>query len=332
MKRSSFVLTALAVFFTGLLEAQSTIQVAATGYSFPSANPVAPGQVITLFVHGLNAMDAVANTAPLPTMLSGVSVRVKNVIPNGVPGYPLLLPIFSIHSYSADCSAGRVQFCETTAVTVQIPTEPTCLPSAFANNCTFGPLPIITVSIEQNGMTGQEFQFSIQGPAVQAHILNNCDTIMAQFAGCSPIITHANGHSITDAEPARPGETIVLYAVGLGSTMPTVKSGAPAPSPAPVVQSFVPLTVSFELDSPPDSPAPPTLWMPTGKWIKPTFAGLVTGFVGLYQVNFALPNTVPAQLHHCQGFEDTNTRLLLGGGIGQTQMVHVDTAEICLQP
>jgi len=329
MKRSSFVLTALAVavFFAGVLGAQSTIQIVTAGYSFPNPIPVAPGQVITLFVHGLNAVDATANTTTLPTMLSGVSVRVKNVI----QGYPLLLPIFSIRSYSANCSAGMVQFCGSTAVTVQIPAEPTCVPSSLPNSCTFGPPPILTVSVEQNGVSGQEFQFSIQG-AVQPHILNTCDTIMAQFGSCSPIITHANGHSITDSEPARPGETIVLYAVGLGPTMPTVKSGAPAPSPAPVAQFFVPLTVSFELDSPPDSPAPPALWMPTGKWIKPIFAGLVAGFVGLYQVNFALPNTVPAQLHRCQGFQDTNTRLLLGGGIGDTQMVNVDTADICLQP
>ena len=36
----------------------------------------------------------------------------------------------------------------------------------------------------------------------------------------------------------------------------------------------------------------PFVWSPTGAWVYPEYAGLVAGYVGLYQINV----TVPAQL------------------------------------
>jgi hypothetical protein len=170
--------------------------------------------------------------------------------------------------------------------------------------------------------------------APQPHILNRCDTIMGQFGGCYPMITHGNGHLISTSEPAHSGEIIVVYALGLGLTTPSVKSGVPAASPGPVAvfANLIPLSLSFLFDSPPGSPPPPVFWVPIGQWIKPSYAGLVSGFVGLYQINLKLPDVLPRGIHQCQAFQDINTRILLGDGLSEGIMADVETADICVQP
>src|SRR5258708_24148337 len=44
--------------------------------------------------------------------------------------------------------------------------------------------------------------------APQPHILNRRDTIMGQFGGCYPMITHGNGHLVSTSEPAHSGGVI----------------------------------------------------------------------------------------------------------------------------
>ena len=83
-----------------------------------------------------------------------------------------------------------------------------------------------------------------------------------------------------NARPARAGDTLVIYAIGLGPTSPAVASGEASPSSplAPVI------------------PAPNvvlgTLFGP-GATIAPFYAGLTPGFVGLYQINFTVPADAP---------------------------------------
>lgn len=70
--------------------AQAQTQIVSAGYDLPTIPSFTPGQVITLFVSGLNVPDAFAPGTPLPTTLSGVTVKVSSTIPN----YPDQLPIF----------------------------------------------------------------------------------------------------------------------------------------------------------------------------------------------------------------------------------------------
>ena len=75
--------------------------------------------------------------------------------------------------------------------------------------------------------------------------------------------------------PARPGDAIVIWATGLGSVTPAVASGAAAP--------FDPLSVS---DAIPDVLVGFGIF---GLPVRPFFAGLAPGFVGLFQINLFLP-------------------------------------------
>jgi uncharacterized protein (TIGR03437 family) len=73
------------------------------------------------------------------------------------------------------------------------------------------------------------------------------------------------------AQPSQPGDTLSIFAAGLGSVDAPVASGAPAPA-EPLARVTMPLNV----------------WI-GGALAEVPFAGLAPGFVGLYQVNAVVP-------------------------------------------
>jgi uncharacterized protein (TIGR03437 family) len=81
---------------------------------------------------------------------------------------------------------------------------------------------------------------------------------------------------VSSSNPAKPGEYLVMYLVGMGPTNPSVPSGAATPSSpfSPVVNQPT-VTVASQ---------PSTV----------AFAGLTPGFVGLYQINFQVPPSANA--------------------------------------
>lgn len=189
---------------------------------------MAPGQVITLFVRGITVPDAAATQLPLPTSLSGVSVAVTKLMYADLA--PDLLPIFRVHS--EDFCGGRLAVnCPVTQVTVQIPTEAFCMSTA-PQGCSFVPEAALILNVKLNGVAGQDFPVSVYGAV--PHFVNACDTITTNNTGlCNQGITHADGSPVSAGNPARPGETIVLYALGLGRTSPTIPTGTAATGPAP---------------------------------------------------------------------------------------------------
>lgn len=83
----------------------------------------------------------------------------------------------------------------------------------------------------------------------------------------------------TPAAPAHPGDTIVLYATGLGHTQPN-----PDPGAIPATAASIENAASFRL-------------LLNGSAIDPSlvkYAGIAPGWPGLYQINFVLPLNAPA--------------------------------------
>jgi uncharacterized protein (TIGR03437 family) len=115
------------------------------------------------------------------------------------------------------------------------------------------------------------------------HILTTCGTSL------SPCVTHSDGTLVTASSPAIAGETLVIYAVGLGATTPPVPTGQLSPSPAARANS------SVDLDFNPNAaPTKPDYLRPASARQPPAFAGLTPGQVGLYQVNVQIPANLPA--------------------------------------
>lgn len=88
----------------------------------------------------------------------------------------------------------------------------------------------------------------------------------------TPFVVHASNYGlVTEQNPARPGEILVIFCAGLGPTNPPSVTGEPNP-PMPA-----PLIADTEFYSVVESRVARTL-----------YAGLAPGFAGLYQVNFQL--------------------------------------------
>ncbi len=287
MKVASVVLAIVMGLGATLCCAQTTQpSVFGAGYYAPAPTTVAPGQVLTLFVWGPRMPTIVAESLPLPTSLGGYAVSAKS----NIPGFPTALPIFRVDSYDGGCAL-TVAKCDSIAITVQIPMEGKCIPSVSDPFC-YGETVVLTV--QANGISGQAFPVFVDYRHAIVHVLTSGDTIVGGSGclenGCSqsPYITHADGSLVTAAAPAHAGETIVIYAVGLGITTPAVKSGEAAPSPQPTANAE-PISISYFTGQ-------ETLFL---TYIPPLFTGLVTGYVGLYQVNIKLPGKLPDQIVSC---------------------------------
>jgi uncharacterized protein (TIGR03437 family) len=84
---------------------------------------------------------------------------------------------------------------------------------------------------------------------------------------------HSSGNAVTEGNPASPGETISIYATGLGATNPAVATGATAPATPPAVTVVQP-TVTIG-----------------GVSATVVSAALQANQVGVYQVNFTVPSS-----------------------------------------
>jgi uncharacterized protein (TIGR03437 family) len=80
--------------------------------------------------------------------------------------------------------------------------------------------------------------------------------------------------------PARVGETITIYAIGLGPTSPPVATGAPAPSAEPLARLEKGSVLNFGGGI-------------GGVIATPLFAGLTPTYAGLYQINVTVPAGTP---------------------------------------
>ena len=87
--------------------------------------------------------------------------------------------------------------------------------------------------------------------------------------GGDGVILHANNTLVTTAAPATAGETVVIYATGLGPTNPAFVTGSAANQ---ANTTAMPVTVTIG-----------------GKSAAVTYSGLSQGSVGLYQVNAIVP-------------------------------------------
>jgi len=84
------------------------------------------------------------------------------------------------------------------------------------------------------------------------------------------VIAHADNSLVSAAKPASAGEEVVIYATGLGATIPAFVTGTAANHANTTV---LPVRVTIG-----------------GKVAAVTYAGLTQGWVGLYQVNAIVPS------------------------------------------
>lgn len=290
---------AILLMCSACLQAQTSATVVDGGYALRMPFGVAPGQVITLFTQGLRnpPRDVAATGLPLPTSLSGISATLKYTL----SGKSFPVPLFRIQAMQGGFTAITVQIPFELKVPSMRPPEPPPEPDPD------GP-PVLIVS--QDGISGNPVGISPGSDNI--HVVNLCDTRGGLTDGeyqappcIFDIVAHPDGRLVSFANPAKSGETVVVYAYGLGNTNSGVKTGEATAANAPLTGFGSLFRLSFEFLG-----AKPILQPPL---VKPEFLGLTPGFVGLYQVNITIP-TIPDETPDCnEQFPLQNLTLHIAG-------------------
>jgi len=284
--RKYLTLTVLFLFFYAFPACGQMI--VGAGYGAPAPISVAPGQIATLVVSGLNIPQGVrAPAGPLPLTLGGVSATLRQISDQPVP----IVEVRPISTCPGASQPAQAPACATlAAVTVQIPYElipqcPLCL----------SPISVFPaeVFISVNGQPGTAIE--LNPLADEVHVLTACDMMNTPFSApppknitglpCSPMVTHADGSLVSSASPAAVGEELTMWAVGLGQTNPPAATGKPLLSAAPTAQTFS-MHFNYSVNA---LPTKPYTGQPDVKPPQPLFSGLAAGFPGLYQINFVVP-------------------------------------------
>jgi uncharacterized protein (TIGR03437 family) len=285
------------------------------GFFNPFPIVVAPGQLLTLFVQPPAGFDP---TAPLPA----VSAVFWNEADEA-------MPVLQVQQTTTGCSVPSSSgVCPNLlAVTVQVPFDAPVNPAAAANVL----VRPSGIAVAVNGVKSP--YFGAQAEASQVHIVTACSGLfsqppIAQNAGgipCAPVITHADGSQVTVNSPAVAGEELVAYATGLGQTNPPLTTGRPAAASSPTL-------ATFNLDFNYRANALATKPVSTGS--VPLYAGATQGYVGLYQINFIVPQP-PAGLQPC-GYSGVTPDLVNGVVSNLTvsfgSIYSFDGAGICITP
>ncbi len=256
----------------------------------PGPIVVAPGQILTLYVAGIKASFAspvVAASLPLPVSLSGISVTIRS------PSQSYEAPMFSVATMDpcASTQTGGAG-CPVTAITIQAPYE-----ISSPNGTTV--FPPLDLSIAEDGVSGPSYPLNAQADNI--HILTTCDAVVSLSAspsgGCTPLVVHARGALVTPNSPLEPGETVSIYATGLGSTYPIIASGAPSPTPPAPASAIAGGVYGINLGPSPSFQRCESCFPPPNIG-DASFVGLAPGYVGLYQINFPIP-PVPLGTSYC---------------------------------
>jgi uncharacterized protein (TIGR03437 family) len=150
--------------------------------------------------------------------------------------------------------------------------------------------PILAVAPLSSGMQQINFQvpFESTSNVVEIRYQGSSTFAFPQTVGPgiftlsdgTPAIQHSADYSpVTPSNPARPGEVIIVYATGLGQVSSPVASGVAPTGPDPLPPLVPECGYALEFGSLISSTSPPLLFHSI------FYAGLVPGFVGLYQLN-----------------------------------------------
>ena len=213
--------------------------------TFGPGDTVARGDVMAILGEQFSFGPLTVGTAaPLATEVGGTTVLV-----NGTPA-----PLY----YS---SYGQVAF--------QMPVD--------------APLGTVLVQVRRDGLTSNTAAVTVaqRAPRLLSIGTTGFGAIVNAVDGSLPMPVGSLPGSGFATHPAKPGDTLTIYAIGLGPTNPTIGTGLPAPSPpSTLAETTVKPTVNFGGG-------------PFGVSTEAAFSGLTPTYAGLYQVNVTIPPDAP---------------------------------------
>ena len=179
---------------------------------------------------------------------------------------------------------------------VNLATKEIPLPTALAESClTVNGVPVPVLFVSSGQINGQ-LPFNVDGNAqmtlrTPGGISDNFNFSILPAApsifrtgtagpetGLATITRADNGELVTPTNPVHPGDSIVIWATGLGRTFPPIDAGLASPSDPLSGAVIIPQVLLG------------------GVALEVQYAGLAPGSVGLYQINAVVPKSVPLGL------------------------------------
>jgi uncharacterized protein (TIGR03437 family) len=168
-----------------------------------------------------------------------------------------------------------------------------------------------TLQVVRDGQAGNRISATVAGRTAGLFRLNPVYTgeygaiLNASQGNNFPIPRDLATSLGINGAPARPGDVITIYATGLGAVSPAVATGQVAPSQEPLARAVDVPSVNFLA----------RFLFPLRQ--TPSFIGLAPGFVGLFQVNVAVPLDAPTNMR-------TPINLEYPGGLSNTVEIAVE--------
>lgn len=250
----------------------STSAYALTSFSRTVAPMPSAGTVVVLSTSGVTVLAANYDAAVAAPQIASVA--------NAGDGTQPVAPGGLISVYGSQMSPVNM-------ATSQIP-----LPTALGDSCLSvngAPVPLLFVSSQQinaqlpfnvggnatltihtPGGISNNYLFSVQ-PAAPSVFQSGT---AGPLTGLATVVRADNNQLITPTNPIHPKDTVVIYLTGMGSTVPAVDAGMPAPS-SPLASAAIAPSVTLG-----------------GSAMTVLYAGLVPGEVGVYQINATAPDTL----------------------------------------
>lgn len=275
-----------------------------SGYTYPAPHRLAPGQLVTLFVQGMERpiqSARVPTGADLPTTLSGFSVVIGQLLP-GV-GLPIFqIPIQEVRTY-INCTPSNTPTCFTPvgAVTIQVPFELEFFSASttvriakdgqfyYLNSAYTAFDQIRLLRVFDSVLPITVSRVSEPGELVPCGKSWRNDNLAPENSSgmpCQPMVKHSDGSLVSPAHPAKAGEELVALAVGLGRTSPAAETGKVVLVSSPTETNFL-----MDFNYKPNALGSRPLETPEAP--APLYAGTLEGSVGIYQVKFVVPPVPP---------------------------------------
>jgi uncharacterized protein (TIGR03437 family) len=155
------------------------------------------------------------------------------------------------------------------------------MPSQYPSSYAFAPIQVMNNGVLSNVVT------ELVNPTIPGVYTNPSGGIYAAAVDTN------SATIVTPSKPAKPGDTIEVFATGLGTAYPPVADGA-----APPISPLSPTVNTIQADV-------------DGTNATVLFAGLAPTLAGLYQINVTIPSTITAGDHalNISGVNPTTTFL-----------------------
>jgi uncharacterized protein (TIGR03437 family) len=128
----------------------------------------------------------------------------------------------------------------------------------------------VLVTVAQNGQTG---------PAALLNLTGIAPGVFTSSPTSPVVVNFRTGRLVSDAEPAVRGDTLIIYASGIGPVLYDAATGSPSSSSV-LSPALLPVQVTFSQGG-------------ASSTATPGFAGLAPGFIGVAQINVQIPADSP---------------------------------------